>query len=237
MASLEQIQQVLKSEQIDGWLFYDFRKTNPLAYQILSLPEEEMYTRRWWYYVPAQGEPTALISAVEAHVLRSLPGKRQIFRTWQEMQQGVQALVQSGARVAMEYSPLNAIPYVSRVDAGTVELVRSFGVNVVSSADLAQRFLAQLSAEQVESHREAGRRLIAIKDQIFAELGADLRAGYPLHEYQVQQRFLDKIINAGLLLPDDELPIVAVNANSGNPHYTPRVSLSSPNSAWRFYPL
>src|SRR5579859_3865372 len=225
---LDQIQQALQAEQLDGWLFYDFRKTNPIAYQILSLPAEDMYTRRWFCFVPAQGEPTAIISAVESHVLRTLPGERKIFRTWPEMHQLIQALQRPGAKVAMEYSPFNAIPYISHVDAGTIELVRSFGTEVVSSANLAQRFIAQLSAEQIITHREAGRRLIAIKDQIFAELGNDLRAGHELHEYQVQQRFLDLILKAGLILPEDELPIVAVNANSGNPHYEPTPTQSSP---------
>jgi Xaa-Pro dipeptidase len=225
---LERIQQALQAEQLNGWLFYDFRKTNPIAYQVLSLPPEEMYTRRWFYFVPAQGEPTAIISAVEAHVLRSLPGERKIFRTWEEMHLFIQGLLQPGTKVAMEYSPLNAIPYISRVDAGTVELVRSFGVEVISSANLAQRFIAQLSEEQIVSHREAGRRLITVKNQLFAELGNALHAGNELHEYQVQQRFLDLIIKAGLILPEDELPIVAVNANSGNPHYETTQVQSSP---------
>jgi len=216
---LERIQQALQAEQLDGWLFYDFRKSNPVAYQVLSLPAEEMYTRRWFYFVSARSEPTAIISAVESHVLRTLPGERKVFRTWSEMHQLVQGLLRSGMKVAMEYSPLNALPYISCVDAGTVELVRSFGVEVVSSANLAQRFVAQLSGEQVVSHREAGRRLIAIKDQVFAELGDGLRAGHDLHECQVQQRFLDLMRQAGLTLPEDELPIVAVNANSVNPHY------------------
>src|SRR5436305_6145839 len=166
---LDPIQQALRSEQLDGWLFYDFRKSNPIAYQVLSLPTEEMYTRRWFYFVPAQGEPIAIISAVESHVLRTLPGERKVFQTWQEMHQLVQALLQSGTKVAMEYSPLNAIPYLSCVDAGTVDLIRSFGIEVISSANLAQRFIAQLNEEQITSHREAGRRLIAIKNQIFAE--------------------------------------------------------------------
>jgi Xaa-Pro aminopeptidase len=222
---LERIQQALQAEQLDGWLFYDFRKTNPIAYQVLSLPTDEMYTRRWFYFVPAQGEPTAIISAVESHVLWTLPGERKVFRTWPEMHQLVQALLQPGTKVAMEYSPLNAIPYISCVDAGTVELVRSFGIEVVSSANLAQ---PRLSGEQIVSHREAGRRLIAIKNQIFAELGDALRAGNELHEYQVQQRFLDLMLKAGLILPEDELPIVAVNANSGNPHYEPTRTQSSP---------
>src|SRR5258708_1616048 len=178
--NLEQIQQALRNENIDGWLFYDFRKSNPIAYQVLALPDNDMYTRRWLYFVPKEGVPTALISAVESHVLRSLPGVRRVYRTWQEMHESLQKLLRPGMRVAMEYSPLNAIPYMSRVDAGTVELVRSFGAEVVTSANIAQRFLAQLSAEQIEGHREAGRRLIAVKDQLFAELGNDLRQGVAL---------------------------------------------------------
>ena len=216
---LERIQRALLTEKLDGWLFYDFRKSNPIAYQVLTLPAADLYTRRWFYFVPAQGLPTAFVSAVESHVLRSLPGERLIFRTWQEMQASLRTVLRTGMHVAMEYSPMNAIPYMSRVDAGTVELVRSCGVEVVSSADLAQRFVSQLSHEQISSHREAGRRLIAAKDRLFAELGNDLRRGVALDEYQVQQRFLALIQQAGLVTPDP--PIIAVNANSGNPHYEP----------------
>jgi Xaa-Pro aminopeptidase len=225
---LERIQQALRDEQLNGWLFYDFRKANPIAYQVLGLPSQEMYSRRWFYFVPAQGIPTAVISAVEPHTLRSLPGQRFIFRTWQEMHAHVHSLLASGTRIAMEYSPMNAIPYISRVDAGTIDLIRSFGVEVVSSANLAQRFIAQLTEQQIASHREAGRRLIAIKDQLFTELSADLRAGRELDEYQVQQHFVELILQAGLIMPEGEAPIVAVNANSGNPHYQPSSTQSSP---------
>ncbi len=216
---IERIQQALRDEHIDGWLFYDFRKSNPIAYQVLALPRQEMYTRRWFYFVPAQGTPTAIISAVESHVLGSLTGTRLVFRTWEEMQHHVQSLLRSGMRVAMEYSPMNAIPYISRVDAGTIELIRSFGVEVVSSANLSQRFVAQLTDEQIESHREAGRRLIAAKDQLFKELTHDLHISTELDEYTVQQRFVVLIQQAGLIKP--EPPIVGVNAHSGNPHYAP----------------
>jgi Xaa-Pro aminopeptidase len=225
---LERIQQALQADGFDGWLFYDFRKSNPIAYQVLSLSIEEMYTRRWFYFIPPQGEPTAIISAVEPHVLRTLPGKRKVYRSWQEMHQFLQEVLKPQMEVAMEHSPLNAIPYLACVDAGTVDLIRSFGVEVIGSFNLAQRFIAQLSEEQIASHREAGRRLMAIKDQCFAELGDELRADHELHEYQVQQRFLELIIRAGLILPEDELPIVAVNANSGNPHYEPTHTQSSP---------
>jgi Xaa-Pro dipeptidase len=223
---LERIQQVLRDAHLNGWLFYDFRQSNPIAYQVLALPETEMYTRRWFYFVPTQGTPTAIISAVESHVLRSLPGERRAFRTWLEMQNSLQVLLQPGARIAMEYSPMNAIPSIARVDAGTVELVRSFGVEVVSSANLVQYFVAQLSEEQAQSHREAGRRLIAAKDQLFAELGHSLRTGVALDEYLVQQRFMTLVQEAGLVMA--EPPIIAVNAHSGNPHYVPTATGHSP---------
>lgn len=223
---LERIQQALATEQLDGWLFYDFRQCNPIAYQVLSLPLAAMYTRRWWYFVPRAGAPTAITSAVEAHVLGELPGERRVYRTWREMSAYLGELLHAGMRVAMEYSPLNAIPYMSRVDGGTLELVRSFGAEVVSSANIAQRFVAQLSAQQVESHREAGRRLIGAKDRLFAELGAQLRVGTALDEYGVQQRLAALMRESGVVVA--EPPIVAVNAHASNPHYMPSEQQSSP---------
>jgi Xaa-Pro dipeptidase len=216
---IERIQQALRAEGLDGWLFYDFRKTNPIAYQVLTLSQEEMYTRRWFYFVPAEGTPSAIVSAVESHVLRSLPGNQLVYRTWSEMQEQLRSITGDHTTIAMEYSPLNAIPYVSRVDAGTLELIRSFGVEVVSSANLSQYFVAQLSTSQLHSHREAGQRLIAAKDRLFAELHENLRVGTLLDEYQVQQRFTALIKQSGLSVP--EPPIVAVNANASNPHYMP----------------
>src|SRR5258707_5526467 len=219
LMNLADIQQALSQEGLDGWLFYDFRKSNPIAYQILGLPQEAFYSRRWFYFVPAQGEPAALVSAVEAHVLRELPGRQLVFNTWQEMRAHLASLLVKGTRVAMEYSPMNAIPYIARVDAGTVELVRSYDVEVVSSANISQRFVAQLSEAQIEGYREAGRRLIAAKDTLFAQLGEDLRRGMPLDEYAVQQRFAALIREQGLVLDDE--PLVAVNGNASNPHYEP----------------
>jgi Xaa-Pro aminopeptidase len=223
--NLMDMQQALHAEQLDGWLFADFRQSNPIAYHILGLSQETFYSRRWFYFVPAQGEPVALVSAVEAHVLQRLPGKQLIFQTWQELAQHLETLLGPVRRVAMEYSPLNAIPYIARVDAGTVELVRACGVEVVSSANIAQRFLAQLSVEQMESHREAGRRLLAARDQLFIQVGADLQAGQELDEYRVQQCFVDLIRKQGLVLND--APLIAVNGNASNPHYTPEPHRSS----------
>jgi len=135
--NLEQIQHALRSEGFDGWLFYDFRKSNPIAYQVLSIPLDSFFSRRWFYFVPAQGTPTALVSAVESQVLRALPGEQRVFRTWQEMRSHLADILAGGRRIAMEYSPMNAIPYMSRVDGGTLELVRSYGVEVGSSANIA----------------------------------------------------------------------------------------------------
>ncbi|HKV00515.1 MAG TPA: M24 family metallopeptidase [Ktedonobacteraceae bacterium] len=223
---LEQVQRALRSENLDGWLFYDFRKSNPIAYQVLSLPVDSFFSRRWFYFVPVHGNPVALVSAVEAHVLHSLPGERLVFRTWQEMQSHLGTILRPGMRIAMEYSPMNAIPYMARVDGGTLELVRSFGVEIVSSANIAQRFIAQLSEAQMESHREAGRRLIAAKDALFVALGDELRAGVTLDEYNVVQRFTAIIQHSGLVLADP--PHVAVNANASNPHYEPTSANHSP---------
>jgi Xaa-Pro aminopeptidase len=223
---LKQIQEGLQSEGLDGWLFYDFRKSNPIAYQVLSLPLNSFFSRRWFYFVPVSGTPTAIVSAVESHVLNSLPGEQSIFRTWQEMRSHLDTLLLAGMRIAMEYSPMNAIPYMSRVDGGTLELIRSYHVEVVSSANMAQRFFAQLTEAQLESHREAGRRLIKAKDTLFAELGEDLRTGAALDEYSVVHRFASLIQAAGLEFPDP--PHVAVNGNASNPHYEPTREQHSP---------
>lgn len=222
---ITRIQQLLQDEQVDGWLFFDFRKSNPIAYQVLSLPIHDMYTRRWFYFVPSHGEPVAIISAVESHVLRTLPGERLIYRTWEEMHASLQRLLTPGMHVAMEYSPMNAIPYIARVDAGTIELVCSFGAEVVTSANLSQYFVAQLTSQQVESHREASHLLIEAKNALFAELSHDLQASVELDEYLVQQRFQQLAQDAGLMMA--EPPIVAVNGNASNPHYMPTAIVHS----------
>jgi len=224
--NLERIQQALRSEGLDGWLFFDFRKSNPIAYQVLSIPLDTFFSRRWFYFIPTNGTPTALVSAVESHVLQALPGEKRVFRTWQEMQFHLGTILLAGSLIAMEYSPMNAIPYMSRIDGGMLELIRSFGVEIVSSANVAQRFIAQLSEAQMESHREAGRRLIAAKDALFSALGNDLRSGVALDEYSVVQRFTTLILHAGLVLADP--PHVAVNANASNPHFEPTSENHSP---------
>ncbi|HLW03128.1 MAG TPA: M24 family metallopeptidase [Ktedonobacterales bacterium] len=215
----ERIQHAIRAAGFDGWLFYDFRKSNLLAYRVLGLDEGGFYSRRWLYFIPAQGEPTAIISSVEPHVLRELPGKRLVFRSWQELGSALAETLQGARRLAMEYSPMNAIPTMARVDAGTVELVRALDKEIVSSANLVQQFVAVLSEAQMEMHREAGRRLIAIKDDLIRSIAQQVRAGAALTEYGVQQDFLARIQAAGLVT--DGAPIVAVNTHAGDPHYGP----------------
>ncbi|MGZ3603148.1 MAG: M24 family metallopeptidase [Ktedonobacterales bacterium] len=228
MATIEELQAAVREAGFDGWLMYDFRRSNPIAHRVLGLPESAFFSRRWLYYVPANGQPTALVSAVESHVLASLPGKQRVYRTWQELHAHIREMVVGAQKVAMEYVPDNAIPYCSKVDAGTVELVRSLGVDVVSSADFAQRFEAVLTPAQIESHRAAGKALLRARDGITAWLREQFASdAVTLTEYDVQQEFA-RLMRAEGLAVNPEEPLVAVNGNAGNPHYHPNAERHSP---------
>lgn len=222
------LQAAVREAGLDGWLFYDFRRLNPVAHRVLGLSERQMFSRRWFYYVPARGEPTALVSAVEPHVLATLPGAQRVFRTWQEYRQLLGEMLDGATTIAMEYVPENATPYVSYVDAGTVELVQSLGPRVVSSADLAQQFEAVLSAAQIESHREAGRALMRARDGIFGWLRERSQEGARFTEYDVQREFARRMRAEGLVVPEDHEPLAAVNGNAGIPHYSPTAEQHSP---------
>ena len=203
---------------LDGWLLYDFRRSNPIAHRVLGLDAGALFSRRWFYYIPAQSEPTALISAVEPHVLGELPGQRRVFQTWNDLHSFLRETLTGARRVAMEYSPENAIPVTARVDAGTVDLIRSFGVEVVSSANLAQRFEATLTPAQIETHRDAAKRILSAKDALLAWVRERLLADdTTLTEYSVQQRFDELTRQQGLTFEHGH--IVAVNAHAGDPHY------------------
>jgi Xaa-Pro aminopeptidase len=225
---IQAIQAAMRDEGVDGWLFYDFRRSNPIAHRVLGLPEHGFFSRRWCYYVPAEGEPVALVSAVEAHVLASLPGLLRVFRTWMEYRQFLGEMLSGARRVAMEYSPENAIPYTALVDAGTVELVRELGPDVISSASMAQRFEAVLTPAQIESHRMAGRALVRARDALLPWLRDQVVAGIALSEYDVQQEFALLMRSEGLEVPLDDEPLVAVNGNAGNPHYHPTADRHAP---------
>lgn len=223
---VEAIQRVLRdSGTAEGWLFYDFRGSDPLAYRILLLDPARHVTRRWYYWIPASGEPAKLLHRIEPHVLAELPGQERQYVSWEQQRTALRSLLE-GRRVAMQYSPLNAVPYLSRVDAGTIELIRSFGAEVVSSADLVQRFEAVWTAEQLESHRYAVTALRRIVDEAFAHVASSISAGRDLTEYGLQQFILARIREAGMTTAS--APIAAVNAHSADPHYEPAASGSSP---------
>jgi len=219
MTRLDEIAGALKAAGLDGWLFYDFRMSDPLAYRILELPENGIATRRWFCYVPATGKPTAIVSAVEAHRLDALGADKNVYRSHQEMLAALGIALKGARRIAMDYSPGCAIPYVSRVDAGTVEMVRATGVEVVSAADLIQRFEASLTHEQLASHHRAARALRLIVDETFAEIGNSISRGRAVSEVSVQEFVMSRFAAKGLATYAP--PIVAVNEHSADPHFAP----------------
>ena len=224
MLQIEAIQGELRSAGLDGWLFYDFHHRDPIAARVLGLGGG-MGTRRWFYLIPKQGAPRKLVHRIESSALDSLPGKKWVYASLEEMEKHLRRLLSRCRKVAMQYSPRNAIPYVSLVDAGTVELVRAQGCRVVSSADLVQKFEACWSAEQYRSHLEAGRVIDRVTQGAFAQAASRARGKSSLSEYELQQWILEKFRAAGLTT--EESPIVAVGPHSGDPHYEPRASGSS----------
>ncbi|MGH8010894.1 MAG: M24 family metallopeptidase [Candidatus Binataceae bacterium] len=219
MARIETIAHALAEASLDGWLFYDFRLSDPLAYRILGLSEHGLTTRRWFYYVPAVGEPTALLSAVEAQRLDGIPGQHIIYNSERRMIEALGAILAGARRIAMNYSPHCAIPYVSRVDAGTVEMVRALGVEIISAADLIQQFEATLGGGQLAGHRRAAAALRDIVHETFGEIARRIHHRLPCTEFTLQQFVLGRIVAHGLTT--DEAPIVAVNANAASPHFSP----------------
>ena len=216
------IQRALAADRLDGWLLYDFHGSNPIAQQLTGLAGgAHMTTRRWYYLIPAAGEPRALVHAIEQHNLDHLPGTRLTYAGRRQLDEGLSALLGQVRRVAMEYSPECAIPYVSRVDAGTVESVRKRGVEIVSSGDLVQQFEATWSAAQLAQHHEASEALYRIKDRAFEEASKVLTAGRRQTEYDLQRRMVEWFREEGLV--SDAPPVVALGANAGNPHYLPSV--------------
>lgn len=221
------IQRALQEmDGLDGWLFYDFRGSDPLAYRVLLLDPGRHVTRRWYYWIPATGEPVKLLHRIEPHVLDELPGEAQRYVSWEQQRALLSSLLRNRRRIAMQYSPLNAVPYLARVDAGTIDLIRSFGLDVVTSADLVQRFEAVWTDRQLESHRYATEALRRIVDDAFAHVGASLAKGRVLTEYGLQQFILARIHDAGMTT--SSAPIAAVDAHSADPHYGPAESDASP---------
>ena len=221
-----EIQQALRAEGLDGWLFFDHHRRDPLAYRVLRFEPTQMVTRRWYYLIPAEGEPVALVHKIESHVLDNLPGIKRQYAGWQQQRAALAELLRGCRNVAMQYSPECAIPYVSNVDAGTIELVRTCGVEVRTSANLIQRFEAVWSPAQYDSHKRAQVKVDAVRRAAFEKVSSALRAKAAISELDIKQFILDGFEAEGLFT--DHGPIVAVNANASNPHYEPTAAQHSP---------
>jgi Xaa-Pro aminopeptidase len=232
MFDLSAVQTALQQLGFDSWLLYDFRGLNVLARRVVGMGNGAMLSRRWFYFVPAHGEPRKLVHRIESHALDAVPGTTEVYLRWQELEAGVRTLVTGAQRVAMEYVPRNANPYVSRVDAGTVELVRSFGVEVLPSGDLVQLFEACWDDDQWAMHVEAARHTRSAYDVAFAFITERLLAGSSVRETEVQQCILEHFTANQLVT--DHPPICAVNEHSGDPHYAPGPGSDAPIRAGDF---
>ena len=217
MFDLPAIQQALKEFQLDGWLLYDFRGSNILARRILDLGEQPIGSRRFFYCIPADGIPRKLVHRIEQGALDHLPGDKTVYLTWQELEAGVQKLVNGQLRVAMEYSPRNANPYISKVDAGTVELVRSCGVEPVPSGDLIQLFEATWDDAQWASHLEAAVHTDSAYSRAWKFIADRVRSGTTVTERDVQDEIMRHFAEHGMTTYHP--PIVGVGPHSGDPHY------------------
>ena len=227
MPDIARIQREIAAAGADGWLFYDFRNRDLIAYQILGLDFGKFTTRRWFYWIPAAGEPVRIVSAVEAGKLDPLPGAKRVFRSWRELHATLKDALGGAKKVAMQYTPMGNIPYVAMVDAGTVELLTSFGYEIVSSAGLVQTFQAVLSDEALATHVEAGEKVVRIKDEAFALVGTELRAGRTLTQYDVQRFIIRRFEEEGLDCMA-EYPIVGTNEHPADPHFEPTPANARP---------
>jgi len=220
MPDIARIQKELKAVGVDGWLLYDFRNRDPIAYDVLGLDFGKFTTRRWFYWIPTQGEPVRLVSAVESTKLDPLPGEKKVYLSWRQLHADLKSMLGSSRKVAMQFSPLGNVPYVSIVDGGTIDLIRSFGYEVVSSAGLVQTFQAVLDEAAYRSHLDAAERVQRIKDEAFAHIGTEMRAGHTITQYDVQQYIVKRFGEEGLTCMN-EFPIVGTNEHPTDPHFEP----------------
>jgi Xaa-Pro dipeptidase len=226
MPDIKAIQSEMRGSKIDGWLFYDHHHRDPIAAHILGVGGNGMATRRWFYFIPAKGEPRKLVHRIEQGALDGLAGKKLVYSGWEELHKNLPKLLAGSKTIAMQYSPDNNIPYIGLVDAGTIELLRKFKKKIVSSANLVQKFEASWSHEQAQGHFEAGRIVDRITREAFERAAAFVKEGKPLTEDQLQQWIVDEFRARGLT--SAEPPIVAVQPNNGNPHYAPVAGSSRP---------
>lgn len=228
MLAIAPIQAALMADGLDAWLLYDFRGQNPIGAELTEVNKQggHLATRRWFYLIPSSGEPRKLVHAIERNSLAHLPGATTKYAGRDQLESGLKQILSGVKRVAMEYSPGAAIPYVSRVDAGTVELVRDAGADVVSSGDLVQRFATMWDDEAVASHRTASDKLYRVKDRAFEAVASRLRDRVPTNEYEIQQLMAGWFRDEGLVT--DSEPNVSAAGNAGNPHYLPTADANRP---------
>jgi Xaa-Pro dipeptidase len=222
--NLDTIQTVLRDANLDGWLFYDHHHRDPIAYRILGLDAQSFVSRRWYYFVPAHGEPQRLVHRIEAGKLDTVPGAKHEYSSWQELERELEAMLSGATKIAMQYSPRNAIMYVSMVDAGTVELLRAMGKEIVSSADLVSIFEAVLTEEQIATHYAAQRKLDGVLAAGWKLIGDSVSAGKPIREFDVVKFFQETIEREGLFT--DHGPNCSVGPNSADSHYEPTAESS-----------
>ncbi len=229
---IKKVQTLLQEEHFDGWLLYDFMRNNPICYNFLEFPENTIFRRRFFYWIPAEGEPMKLVHAIESHILDEWPGIKKVYFSWQSLHKEMAVLLQGKKKVAMEYSPKNEIPYVSKVDAGTVEWIRSLGVEVGSSANFVPYFTAVLDDAQKESLIRVGKHLDFIVNETWQWIFYTIKKGDFLTEHDVQQKILSEFEKRNLFT--DSPPNVSVNRHSSDPHYQPSQKTSLPISMGDF---
>jgi Xaa-Pro aminopeptidase len=222
---IARIQSALAAEKLDGWLLYDFRGTNAIAEGLVGLTGQHV-TRRWYYFIPVTGTPRKLNHAIESRKLDALPGDKTIYAERRSLVEGLTQILSGATTIAMEYSANNDIPYISRVDGGTIDLLRSLGKTIVSSGDLVGAFEAAWHAAEIDTHERASLALYRIKDRAFAYVQAKLQAGESINEYIVQQEMVRYFAEEGLI--SDSAPIVGAQENAGDPHYIPNADLHRP---------
>jgi Xaa-Pro dipeptidase len=220
MTRIAEIQDALRRHGLDGWLFFDHHRRDPLAYRVLQFTPGSIVSRRWFYFIPASGDARGLVHKIEAQTLAELPGRHDTYAGWSTLVDGLREMLVGARRVAMQYSPNCAVPYVAMVDAGTVELVRSLGVDVVTSADLIQYFESRWTREQLDLHLEAAGKIDRIRREAFARVGEKIRSAERVTEWEMTQFIRQRFSEEGLTA--DHGPDVAVNANASNPHYEPK---------------
>lgn len=217
---LKKIQHVLRENNLDGWLFYDFHNRDAIAYSILNLPSDKLTSRRWFYFIPASGEPRKLVHAVEATKLDPLPGKKMVYLTWKELHSSLKKVLGNSKKIAMQYSHLQRIPYVSIVDAGLIDLLRGFGYEIVSSADLVQLFESVIDPHGYHLHKEAAHLINTIKNQAFEQIRKAIADHQELSEYSLAQ-FIQEKFKESNLTNNEETPIIGINDHPANPHFEP----------------